>query len=498
MRQFPESFAIELTLPELDLYGELNDGLCAGLRYRADDPKFPPAFPSRSTQLSSREQQQLLAADAISFSSNRSRLFPSDITPIASTPFRIPVHSDLGPAPALDDEEGTADQWLISKIDTEGVGDYRQVIATLRTGNPDRSKETRTFPVEMDLGSHHMWIYGAESKKGNKRPKGIESLARFWSFMEGSTNRSHSPQQHTAKYGDGSFVHYKLFCDYIYFKAHRPPSTSEPDRSWLWMTFGVAHEVSPDFESSPASGILGLGRKMGPLPDIGQPLSFLQQVQSELQSPELVILLGTRTGTITFGKRAIYTLPQEVACGPWHNNIAVVEKDHWAVSSTKKILNGKEYIMIYKDGKALLDTGAAYCYMDPKFTKDVYSFVPGSIYRRKGETVTVREMGYYFIPADLQSMPNIQFDIGGQLFVLEHFSLPKAKPPTLFEGKPYVMGAVQSTSLLYPEDVRPYVGPDIIGRVALINMELVLQFPVDKPHTVSWRRKDRNVVGVDP
>ncbi|KAJ7023790.1 hypothetical protein C8F04DRAFT_1193101 [Mycena alexandri] len=120
-------------------------------------------------------------------------------------------------------------------------------------------------------------------------------------------------------------------------------------------------------------------------------------------------------------------------------------KSHWVVSSTVKELNGVQYS--YRGGEAELDT-------------------------------------------DSYAKPVVKLEIGGHMFTLEHLHLPHGMEHEI-SSKTYYVGAIQSKNLLASDgDVsRSYDGPDLIGRVALLNMEVVFQMPTDQPHTISWRRK---------
>ncbi|KAJ7025163.1 aspartic peptidase domain-containing protein [Mycena alexandri] len=314
----------------------------------------------------------------------------------------------------------------------------------------------------MDLGSSEMWVYGTASKTA-EGPRGAPGArAHFWSFITGSTNELHSSAKHNIEYGDGSRVSFTLYSDFFQFNAHRPPSTTEPNRNWLWMTFGVAHKVLGSFRRSPASGLLGLGRKMtSPQASPDKPISFLQQLEQELTSPEFVITLGAGKGVITFGRRPSTVVPPTLI-GPWSNNIPVIGNKHWTVSSTKKVLNNQQYS--YEDGSIVLDTGTAFCYMDPQFTKDLYDLIPGSFYDARPIEGCNRDVGVYLIPLDTQNTPTVQFDVGGTLFSLEDFFLCRdAMDHLKYNGKHYATGPIQSKENLYPLSPA-YNGPDIMGR----------------------------------
>ncbi|KAJ7458023.1 aspartic peptidase domain-containing protein [Mycena galericulata] len=491
MYDFPDTFTVKLTIPILDLFGQLQDvrPFIIRFRYQSQRATYESSVPPRSVQ-----QLQDLPQTGTTTHNNISHVGISDTSEAQrffapQGPSSVAVHSGKGPAPALPEDDRSYDQWLASRVRTDAVGFYAQVLASW-----DRSIR-EFFAISTAIN----WIYGVESKNGVDCPRGTAlSRARFWSYITGSTNRSCGPTEHKTSYADSSHVYFKLVTDYVSFNAHDPPPTTEPNRPWLSLTFGVAHSVSRHFEFFPASGILGLGRAMLDFWDYPNQAneclqSFLQQIRDDLKSPEMTVMLAIGQGAITFGPRVRYTVPDGLVAGPWHNNITVIGESHWIVSSTKKKLNGREYT--YENGTALIDTGAAFIYTDPTFTQHVYDCIPGSLYRVQSNERFPREIGHFYIPLDAQKFPNIQFDIGGGLFTLEHFFLPSQLADAgEIDGKPYIMGAIQSTNVLYPEDDQPHNGPDLIGRVALMNMELVLQFPSNKPHTVSWRRKETQLL----
>ncbi|KAJ7764109.1 hypothetical protein DFH07DRAFT_1059153 [Mycena maculata] len=126
--------------------------------------------------------------------------------------------------------------------------------------------------------------------------------------------------------------------------------------------------------------------------------------------------------------------------------------------------------------------------MDDKFGKDYYAQIPGST------TKTFGDHSYHLIPVAVNATPSVELDIGGHMFTLEHSHLPEAAKHKI-GSTVYYVGAIQSKNLLVPVSGPAYNGPDLIGRVALMNMEVVLQMPDDAPHTMSWRRKDTDFAG---
>ncbi|KAJ7217375.1 aspartic peptidase domain-containing protein [Mycena rebaudengoi] len=291
---------------------------------------------------------------------------------------------------------------------------------------------------------------------------------------------------YTTEYADGSFAKYKLWNDWIYLRPYWiPPPVEEPHKPWLNLTFGRASEISPAYKYAPTSGILGLGRRTVLDNRLTRPPTFLQQIRPLLESPEMTLLLTRTSGYITFGRRPVFNTPN---AGHWNNHIPILGHEHWTFASNTKRLNGKEYM--YSNGTAELDTGAAFCYVDDKFVKDYYAQIPGATTSDLGPGISQR---YHFIPITVNVTPSVELDIGGHSFALERSHLPQAATHTI-GSTPYYFGALQPKSVLTGPG-GPYHGPDLIGRVALMNMEVVLQFPDNKPHTMSWKRKATDFTG---
>ncbi|KAJ6528710.1 hypothetical protein B0H10DRAFT_2248589 [Mycena sp. CBHHK59/15] len=173
---------------------------------------------------------------------------------------------------------------------------------------------------------------------------------------------------------------------------------------------------------------------------------------------------------ITFGKRPRF--PDGPHADPWHNDIPLLGHDHWQFSSKIKKLNGKQYN--YSDGTAELDTGAAFCYLDDDFVKDYYTQIPAATTINLSPDRS-QERHYQLIPVKAKVT---------------------ARAATHWLGPTeYYIGALQPKSLLMSGHGGAYHGPDLIGRVALVNMQIVLQFPENKAHTMSWQRKKTNFAG---
>ncbi|KAJ7935027.1 aspartic peptidase domain-containing protein [Mycena leptocephala] len=308
----------------------------------------------------------------------------------------------------------------------------------------------------------------------------------------------------SVKYADGSFAEYELWNDYVYLHPYwAPPPAGEPYKPWLHLTFGVTSKISALFKNAPTSGILGLGRRSVIDNRLTRPPTFLQQIRPLLDSPEMTILLARTSGFvlmsspsnvimttnryITFGRRPVFDNAPNV--GHWHNYIPILGDEHWKFASNTKKLNGQVYK--YNNGTAELDTGAAFCYLDDKFVKEYYAQIPGSTTKHLG--AESEERLCHLIPVTMNATPRVELDIGGYFFTLERSHLPQAATQRVGATRYYV-GALQPKSLLTgPGGVDN--APDLIGRVALVNMEIVLQMPDNKPHTMSWRRKDTDFTG---
>ncbi|KAJ7768140.1 hypothetical protein DFH07DRAFT_954715 [Mycena maculata] len=434
-----DCFMIELKIATLDAIAELNDATGARIRYLTRREIAAPTVSSSS--IAGRSALSVIPQDPLEV---------IDIPPMANF---IPVHADLGPDPARNIQ--AYDQFLTTTTPTESLGPYCQVVGTLVFGNPMTPQNGRRyFNVEFDL-------------------------------------------------------EYELWTDFVYLHPYwGPPPIQEPDKAWLHLTFGVASQVSPSYRRAPTSGILGLGRRSVLDNRLTRSPTFLQQIRPLLESPELTILLAATRGFvydvftpsvimttdshITFGRRPKFGNVASDKFGPWYNHLPVLGNEHWVVASTTKKLDGKTYT--YNNGTAELDTGAAFCYLDNKFVKDFYACIPGCTIKNLGH-LTLKHQFYHLIPVEVNATPRVELDIGGHLFTLEHSRLPQATTYDI-KGKMYYVGAIQRKALLMADsDGAAFDGPDLIGRVALVNMEVVLQMPDHGPHTMSWRRKETSFTG---
>ncbi|KAJ6552362.1 aspartic peptidase domain-containing protein [Mycena sp. CBHHK59/15] len=495
---FPIS--LELTIPLLDHAGELSDAQWAGIRFPG---KYSENQKGSITQPVQRNSDVgSLPTTRITGAHTTSRF--DTITTLSPMSMAVPVHvSDSGPAPALARKDRTRDTWLTTLMSTYSLGTYRQVVAHLTIGNFERERDqSTTYPVELDLGSNVFWINGDQLLQSNnpRHPKGWGGVdPKFWRYYKDSTNSPLDTEVHKLRYADEGIVEFRTGGDYIKLLPDKPPSDNPPYKSWRFMKFGVAHVLSNNFEFSPASGILGLGRKT--VVSGTMPPTFVQQINGRLATPELTLLLTPVGGRAILGKRP--ELDSAGDFGPWHVDIPVTTEEHWVVSSIAHKLNGKKYTCM--NGSALLDTGAAFFYGDLGFVQNLYDEIPGSFAEelpqnaniiKQDSNKTVRDpsrVKYYFIPVDAK-VPSIELDIGGYYLKLENLFSPSGLTYDV-DNKSYYLGAIQSKTLMFPNDKHAYSGPDVIGRVALFNMEINMKMPSNKYHTLSWRWKKAIVTG---
>ncbi|KAJ7721392.1 aspartic peptidase domain-containing protein [Mycena metata] len=477
-------FMIQLTIPALDEEAEMADAIGVRVRYLTrhnlvSPPSVDAFVPSDRASEPSSTCRRL--PEPSRFSAATAPLRADAI----ATPTFVPVHADRGPDPARSSK--TYDQFLTTTVNTKALGSYCQVVGTLVFGHPrDPSIERRDFPLVFDLGSSALWVYGQDLQRTDACPHGAPgSPPLFWFPRSAESSKQANDKTYTAAYVDGSFADYNLWSDYVYLHPVAAPPPQEPYKPWLYLTFGVAYNISPTFKVAPTSGILGLGRRIVLDNRLARSPTFLQQIRPFLETPEITIILGSTSGYITFGRRPAVLAPN---AGNWNNYIPILGVEHWTFSSRTKKLNGENYT--YSEGTAELDTGAAFCYVDDNFVTDYYERIPGATTKPMGEE---GDQLYHLIPVTTNTAPRVEFDIGGSMFTLERMHLPQAATHRI-GGKTYYVGALQCRSLLAGSG-HTYNGPELIGRVALVNMEIVLQMPDDKPHTMSWRRKEKDFIG---
>ncbi|KAJ6587301.1 hypothetical protein B0H10DRAFT_815032 [Mycena sp. CBHHK59/15] len=274
----------------MDDLAELSDASRTGLRYLQRNN-------STATRAQRPQSHALVSPNA---SPDVSRQSPN-MNPDILSPRTLSVHSQREIPSILPASERMKDNFLSTTFQTTSMGRECYIVANVILGSERRS-EQRKFALEFDLGSSLCWVYGSELQVPDnpRHPKGTpDSRPKFWSYSPEGTNRALNDELHHLAYADGSTVSYKLWEDYMHFVPDKTLAQGSP-KPMLMVMFGVAEEVSIDFETFPASGILGLGRKQGA--DRAQP-TFLAQIMDYLETPEVEIIFGPRNGTVTFGER---------------------------------------------------------------------------------------------------------------------------------------------------------------------------------------------------
>ncbi|KAJ7714563.1 hypothetical protein B0H14DRAFT_3634613 [Mycena olivaceomarginata] len=318
------------------------------------------------------------------------------------------------------------------------------------------------------------WVYGTDCKRQDFRPTGWPgSPAMFWFPHSRKSNQKMSECMYTATYADGSFAEYELWTDFVYLHPYwGPPPVQEPDKAWLHLTFGVASRVSSLYQLAPTSGILGLGRRRRSSSKFdlswrarSSPF-FLTATKGFVFDVLAASVAMTTDSHITFSRRPdfsnlasnIFALRTTTSrssgtiTGLWP-----VQPRNWMETHTRTRTELQNWTPVE----------AALCYLDDKFVKDFYACIPGSTTKKVGN-LTLEHQFYHVIPAEVNATPRVELDIGGHL------------PKGLLIGNSG--GAA-------------FDGPDMIGRVALINMEVVMQMPDRGPDNISWRRKETSFTG---
>ncbi|KAJ7788686.1 hypothetical protein B0H14DRAFT_2628024 [Mycena olivaceomarginata] len=294
-----------------------------------------------------------------------------------------------------------------------------------------------------DDGQFDAWVYGLKCKNTDTLyPKGFPaSPAKFWYSESSERSRRVGDKVYTARYADGSFagkiLDNRLTRSPVVFKFNCTRTIIDSDFRRSFSKFGLSWNI-------------------------------------------------------TFGSRPHFGEAVDNISGPWRNNIPVLGEEHWIVSSTTKKLNDTTYT--YANGTAELDTGVAFCYLEDKFVEDFYSRIPGCGKKNLGRKGDDQKRLYHLIPVEVNVTPRVELDIGGYLFALENSRLPQAVEHKIDE-RLYYVGAIQPKTLLTHNSGAAYNGPDLIGRVTLVNMEAVFQMPEKGSHTMSWRRKPTGFTG---
>ncbi|KAJ6607655.1 hypothetical protein B0H10DRAFT_2305440 [Mycena sp. CBHHK59/15] len=465
-----DGFSIKLQTAPLDTFaGLVGDATAARIRYlerRLGDTRIPlPHLPAQTTVTGPSSRPVIQN--------------PSDHIHALPVHNLVPVHNNLGPGPALDPKDATYDQFLTTTVRTESLGSYCQAVGTLTFGDPhdpQNRKKTRDFRLEFDLGLPEH----ADMWPGISQGLGIIRC----NVLVLQSGKELADQQ-------------------------MAPSRPLLPESWGWDAEGGIISIKTPFPDESKENEMGSHRQVFAcsLNVIDLVIIVIADVSESdpacPRNPGDDYLIGKEP------RRPIFSRAVDDKSGPWHNNLPLLGEEHWIIPSITKTLNGKAYT--YPNGMAEVDTGAshihgpnpafptydlegsAFCYVDDKFVKVFYSFIPGATTLKLGALDAI----YHMIPVDSSAAPNVELDIGGHLFTLQHSFLPGSLQHDI-ANQMYYVGAIQSKTILFPGHQGNYNGPDLIGRVALINMQVVLHMPDKGPHTLSWRTKETHFTGPIP
>ncbi|KAJ7242847.1 aspartic peptidase domain-containing protein [Mycena haematopus] len=323
------------------------------------------------------------------------------------------------------------------------------------------------YECEFDLGSSGTWVFGNDVKEKIFGVPGMHD-ATFWPPV--NQKQFAEKPKHVVSYADKSFVEFTTWDARLLVTLS--PGTDMRFSGKIEkvpLIVGVAHEASEHFTHSVISGIVGLGRNMRKSDDQNPPLAFLHQIRGRPASPEMTMQMNHKLGAIVFGTR-----PTDDTGSPWFTDIPVQGGDHWQVESKMRVLDGHQ--TVNRSNSAIFDTGCGNCYLDDSFVSRLYEKIPSSI---------INDNGYYVVPRNQAALPQVDLDLGGHLHRLDIVDSHSAIYSR--DGIDYRRGVIQPKSLI------GWTGGDLIGRVrysaVLFSLELNLQFPENKDHKLSWRRK---------
>ncbi|KAK7059810.1 aspartic peptidase domain-containing protein [Favolaschia claudopus] len=396
-----------------------------------------------------------------------------------------------GPTPALPPDKRIGDQWL----DTTAVLKKRSglegsPVVEMKIGNLDNPDQQHKYPMMIDLGSSHTWVFGRECRKYLRGVK-------LYDWAESDTCSSQKIENHerniTAGYvGLSQFV-YNITKDYVHL--HFETGREAPKRiyeAWLYLKFGMVTKIECIQDDEPDySGVIGLcppDRETSSDEPIRE--TFLTQLQEELKTPEFTLMISRRAGTITFGDR-----PSSISKQVWHNNIPLVSVSfpreptfpklphsaRWCVSKPWYGIN--ETQVLDPGGSILFDSGCAGIFLKAEIVKMIYDCIRSkagddSVYVQERDpdlSVPVEggryTLGYHYIRKDLaksrvRELIHLELPIGDDpesVFPLRILVNQDAESLTRPTGKEYILGTIQSKEMLIGSEGGYYSGPDIFG-----------------------------------
>ncbi|KAK7014048.1 hypothetical protein R3P38DRAFT_3004623 [Favolaschia claudopus] len=431
-----------------------------------------------------------------------------------------------GPPPALPHSNR-----LLRNFASMGHGTYARgkdgcIIGSLLFGHDDvpdgwtapgtPSVKHRLF-MEFDLGSSHTWVIGHPNALGNAGATGAAETPLGFPPIMGKAVDEDEELTFPAKYLDNTAIHYRRWSHVITLESAREaahPSITNM-LSCLPFRFGIAKSVRGDWTNFPASGLIGLKRKIAKKADDEDPNAqptFLHQVLPRLTTPEISITLSEKEGVVYFGSRPRYTtsIPGS-GLGNWTDtfpfcldNGNFFELAHYTLDGEEVKKTGKKY--------AEWDSGTAECYLEDSFVERYYA---ACNVRLQGKCQQINTSGgilEWIIPASAErrDIPQVGLSIGNLVLELDAWYLPGAKTID-HDDEDYYIGGIQARSSLGMGDDFEV---DLLGRVALFNVELLIQLPVhvgkgdvnarrredegDEKDRMAWRKKSIRFGGVEP
>ncbi|KAK7050706.1 hypothetical protein R3P38DRAFT_2866526 [Favolaschia claudopus] len=418
-----------------------------------------------------------------------------------------PVHTRYSPPPALPVDQRRPSNYARGIYEMTARGNTGTLVGPLIFGhiNKDRPSHNANGPVfklylEFDLGSDDTWVSGDDEVLGNQdmtcRLRGDDTAWPGDTF--GERRYPHDKDiRYPVGYVDGTSLSCEPWGSWITIVSKYAPPYERS--SHFWLQLGIARAATGHWSRFPASGILGLGRRpMGSDPH-GPQTTFIQGLMLRLNSPEMTITMSDLgAGAMTFGDRPDYTSEEarENELGPWSVLRPFADKYHYSFESDYYYLNGRS---IRKTTKfAEWDTGCGPCFLEDTYVHTYYSgckkgFKLTLLPSHVGTTTTAQlPQMYYAIPSDtkLEDIGTVGLDLGGETLHFDARWLPNSKPKEI-DGKDYYIGGIQPKSLLTSSPT----GPDLIGRVAIFNVELLFQLPDQREHQWAWRQKSPDLGG---
>lgn len=229
----------------------------------------------------------------------------------------------------------------------------------MQTGNDfsyfaqvELGSENAPLPMLLDTGAGTSWVMGPDCISTSCKTRA--------SFGAGDSS---------------TFKAVDIILDIAYGSGHVTGTYGADTISFAGMNFpfslGIANNTSDQFNSFPFSGILGLSRQSGPVPNFLETVSNSKSLKANVFGLDLNRASdGTNTGEVSFGAPDTSRYSGSLS----YTSVAENGPDHWAIPVDNVGFGDTQLGITRRLG--YLDSGTSYIFGQPEDVKAYHALVP--------------------------------------------------------------------------------------------------------------------------